>query len=600
MTDRPVSSSTTRGNVLGRGLACIRCRRRKMVPFSPIDMSRCDGARPTCTPCIEAQQVMDCEYSDGQSRTRTEILEEQYKELQLRLQELEGRSEPSQTLLLRDPYLPTSSAMMRRSDRDESILPHVHDTQPAALKWWEAEELSPPVSDALVAIFLPHSEVLGFAVNPVRFKVQLALPIHHPERPHPALTNAIYLWALRISNLREYMQHEDVYRHRAVLALQGTSEMQSEVSQSLAQQRVQAVQAETLLAQYFFCLGLTIEGRYHANAAVTLAVSCGLHQIMPTGYAHNSSFGSSSASFLSASFALPAARDATEQAERIGVFWSVFNVDACWSVALALPRSLTDEIARGTEIDTSWSYEQASVSFGNTVQRFLSAELIVGQDDSHLVLRAKASALYERAATLSTRFGLDVSLEPEVQRLAHITSQFAQGLIPLDQLGDVADDIRVILAITHGIAHTSMIHLHRARPSATPGSSGASLQHANEILAILEFISSRTNENEGDARNVVPDPILAASTTPVIGSAAGKVFIERLDHLKHEAQTREICSQHNALRPRINRLVNALRTCAGPTNASYPVFFSFGWLTAVAQHADRIGEDLEELADDMN
>ncbi len=41
------------------------------------------------------------------------------------------------------------------------------------------------------------------------------------------------------------------------------------------------MQAELLLAIYFFCLGRYLEGRYHANAAVSLAVSCGLHRIKP-------------------------------------------------------------------------------------------------------------------------------------------------------------------------------------------------------------------------------------------------------------------------------------------------------------------------------
>lgn len=102
----------------------------------------------------------------------------------------------------------------------------------------------------------------------------------------------------------------------------------------------------------------------------------------------------------------------------------------------------------------------------------------------------------------------------EVQTLAQITTQFAQNLSPLDQLNEDRDDVRLILAVTHGIAHASMIHLHRAQLSeTTPNALSASLTHADEILAILEFVSSISlvNPEEQHARRIVLDPILAVS-----------------------------------------------------------------------------------------
>ena len=180
-----------------------------------------------------------------------------------------------------------------------------------------------------------------------------------------------------------------------------------------------------LLAQYFFCLGLNLEGRYHANAAVTLAIGCGLHR---TGSQSDNQNAIGGGNATVPWFRLTAAADDTEKTERIRMFWVVFNLDSCWSVALEVPRSLSDEMARGTQIDTPWSGEEWVCTFflirskhftwcgsakrltrylpqydtsGKTVQKFLSGYSIIDERDSYVVLRAKSSALYERAASLA-------------------------------------------------------------------------------------------------------------------------------------------------------------------------------------------------------
>lgn len=179
--------------------------------------------------------------------------------------------------------------------------------------------------------------------------------------------------------------------------------------QHKAHHRVQSVQAEVLIALYFLCLGHNVEARYHVNAAVALAFSCSLHQIK----APDENF---------TSLSLPPPVDAKEREERIRVFWSVFELDACWSAILEFPRSFSNDPIRGTLIDTPWS-AGPSVSYimcisffgkecsflqtatsGRTVQRFLAGYSTLSDDGSYMTFRSKASAIYGKTSELAGTF----------------------------------------------------------------------------------------------------------------------------------------------------------------------------------------------------
>jgi hypothetical protein len=64
-------------------------------------------------------------------------------------------------------------------------------------------------------------------------------------------------------------------------------------------------------------------------------------------------------------FELAPPRDTIEEGERISIFWSVFNMDRCWSVATGTPTMLYDDENPNTRIDTPWpklieDYERVS------------------------------------------------------------------------------------------------------------------------------------------------------------------------------------------------------------------------------------------------
>ena len=140
--------------VLTYGLTCSRI------------FQRCDGARPVCTQCIRGGRLDDCEYTDTQGRTRTQILEENVARLQARIQELENPEEASAPVLLHDPYA-AQTARLRRGGPGQgqasqfmaggpagSNVPIIRPgSVPAVMSWWEFEDVPANVSDSLCVIF---------------------------------------------------------------------------------------------------------------------------------------------------------------------------------------------------------------------------------------------------------------------------------------------------------------------------------------------------------------------------------------------------------------------------------------------------------------
>ncbi|KIL57959.1 hypothetical protein M378DRAFT_15912 [Amanita muscaria Koide BX008] len=95
MTPETARSRSGPSRPLKRGRACMNCRFLKI---------KCDGAKPTCGPCRKHPKEDDCEYSDGPTRSITQILEETVSRLEARLYELEHPKETTPSVTLHDPY----------------------------------------------------------------------------------------------------------------------------------------------------------------------------------------------------------------------------------------------------------------------------------------------------------------------------------------------------------------------------------------------------------------------------------------------------------------------------------------------------------------
>ncbi|PAV16776.1 hypothetical protein PNOK_0839600 [Pyrrhoderma noxium] len=475
-------------STLLRGKACIICRRRKM---------KCDGARPHCSQCIKSKKAMDCEYTDNQGRPRIEVLEENIALLQARIFELENPQSSDRNVLLQNPYTALSDGGAGSSEDRANIS-----------QWWELEEPPLRIQYFLIDIFVPFAANLGFVISIERFRERLNLTSGHHLRPHLALINAISLWASHISEIPDLRQHTNIFLQRAILQLQSATNVTSRNEVEPASYRyIDAMQAEVLLTHYLLSLGRNLEGRYHANAAVSLAVGCGLYEI-EARYLSPSPSPMRLSVFPSFRFTPP--QDSTELGEHIRIFWSIFILDRCWSAALGEPCILIDDVQVGTSISTPWPLDLEAYLTTNLppsslqhVQEFFLGNSTEIEAISPLADRARVSALFERANRLSLDWsGADQSskaqISNEARRLVGIISQFVRVLGPVDQIGlsgnVLSQTKQQSTLIIHGLAHAAMIFLIKIRLSASPildhNVINIGLGHCSEISEILEKLSS--------------------------------------------------------------------------------------------------------------
>lgn len=114
------------------------------------------------------------------------------------------------------------------------------------------------------------------------------------------------------------------------------------------------LQAQVLLAYYFFRTGRFLEAKCQTGAAISLALGAGFHKLRSTniwpptilGLAHD------------APIYLDAPQSNLEEGERINAFWAVFVLHKIITVALEPPANVCGALeAPGIVIDTPWPME---------------------------------------------------------------------------------------------------------------------------------------------------------------------------------------------------------------------------------------------------
>lgn len=168
----------------------------------------------------------------------------------------------------------------------------------------------------------------------------------------PALLSTVHLLGVHVSGRDDFTMEEPMLLSQAV--------RQTNISLSIFHPQVvlHTIQAQVLLAHYFFRTSRFLEGRYHINAAVSLCIRSGLHKLrtvratIPIVQCPTDTQSS-----------LPVPQDAIEEGQMINGFWTAFIADRCWSACLDTPSLMTDDDTLGTQIDTPWpldmeGYEQ--------------------------------------------------------------------------------------------------------------------------------------------------------------------------------------------------------------------------------------------------
>ncbi|KAJ6542536.1 Zn(2)-Cys(6) binuclear cluster domain-containing protein [Mycena vulgaris] len=561
-------SQSPRSN-LPRGKACMNCRRRKI---------KCDGHKPICSQCSRSPGTADdCEYP-MEGRSRTQQLEETIKKLQTRIGELETTGHDS-SILLHEPYDAGDAAFMGLEipqfvdswppSSSVSTSPSSRVNTPTSASSSSTLVLEEPPSDVierLVDTFLGSFSQVGFFLDPDTFRnsALLAFPFGHYHRPSPALLSAVYMWGSRLSPGPPHpVYNEDAF---LVCTLQN---IHQDLGGQHPQRVMHGIQAEVLLSFYYLTLGRPVEGIYHSSAAVSLAISAGLHLIKSSQLPLQPCFGVLETP-------LPPPTDALEEGERINAFWTVLVVNNYWVAAHGSPSAIP---YHDTPIDTPWpldvddyassvsgfssystrdgapmpDYQQLFGALvgggGATVAKFLGGLNVDGF--SALALLSKASILLERAITFSTRYS-DRSDAEAFDSLDVILEQFAFSVPVGIELVGCAGGPKRSLVVTQTLTHAAIIRLHAHRIHTSDASRSKYLAAARAVVHVIN------DANLSQWRHI--DPIMGILWTTVC-----EVFIAELSSMQSFGVVGRLTQQHQDISACLETVLSTMRMFA-PTS----------------------------------
>ncbi|KAJ7156162.1 hypothetical protein C8R46DRAFT_1226397 [Mycena filopes] len=455
-TGSPDGASTSK---LQRGAACFSCRRRKR---------RCDGNLP-CSQCSHLDIEDECEYADGGKRAIAHILQENIEHLENRIHDLEHPHRPrsDHAVPLHQPYHPSGTPRPKRASSE------------------------PPkeMIEQLIDHFLAYASEFGFFMNAPRFRQSALLPLQpgHPSRPAPALLATAYLWGLRLSGQPALLAQEPAFLARALRL----------TSKGLAaphpQRVLHTLQAEVLLAYWFFAAGRVLEGKYHSAAAVSLGLSGGLHLVR------------SRTQSATGPGVLPPAGDVVEEGERIHAWWAVMVMDKCWAVGLCETPSFAhrDSLAM---VDTPWplecdDYEKGylapSARYSHTIQKFVNDVPTSDTGLSTVAMLAKAAIVWQRADDLARTWKPGMSpptaalFRTEFTRLDALIDRFRLALVPPNRVPAPTPAMTRALVVAHSVAHAASVRLHSLFAHTDAGAQRKRLAAARSILGIIAAVPMR-------------------------------------------------------------------------------------------------------------
>ncbi|KAJ6487611.1 hypothetical protein C8R45DRAFT_993761 [Mycena sanguinolenta] len=502
---------TSRNSKLRKSKACLNCRRRKV---------RCDGKKPTCTPCerFTGRNLHDCEYTET-GPAQSQVLEEQISIIESRIRELEKPNEKT-SVGLHNPY------KSRHHHGSSGISPSI--SQAAIL-----QPRSPELFETLINTFLRHSSQLGFFLNPQMFH-ELSDGAAPSQIACPALLDAVYLWGAHLSTSAPISVHEISLLSDALrTAARGLS------NDSCPNAIRQTIQAEMLLAQYFFRNARMLEGKYHASAAVSIVLSSGFHKIRST----NIEAPVSLISFP------PNSRS---EGESINAFWAVLTLNNTWLAADGSPRDLSSAV-----VDTPWpldiyAYPQEPellpLQSSSTIESFLSN--VPDRGTSLSALHAKAAIVFEQASRLA-RFTENITLQnpqtlaDEFGNLEKVIETLGQLLPPLEKNGSHS-----LLLIVHSLVQVAIIQVHNPFVFKHEVSRSRALSAG---MAVVEFVRQT---NLGDFEYI--DAIVGT-----LWMAACQVFIAELSRAEYGSIGTKNHNSGKKFQEAVETLLAAMSAVAG-------------------------------------
>ncbi|KAL4261022.1 Zinc cluster transcription factor 52 [Pleurotus pulmonarius] len=497
----------TSSRPLRRGKACVNCRFLKI---------KCDGVKPICGPCERNPKEDECDYTDVQGRSRTRALEDTIARLETRIKELERPQDFTPSVSLHDPYSnqiqlqpspaspytslspfsPVSSASSHSFDQGGRGSSSTSASD-SSLSFLGTDEPPMVVITTLLDNFLPHASQFGFFLHPTRFRLNALsqFPFGHVSRPSPALLSAVYLWGVHLSPASPYYAHLPLFLSRA-LQYAGTDLANTTTHPHRV---LHLMQAEVLLANYFFRNGRFLEAKCHTSIAVSLALGCNFHRI-------RSNFGLSPPT-IGVLLNLPVLphppQDEVDEGERINGFWAVFTLHKTLAVALDPPTRLCGALeASGVLIDTPWPLEMDAYREGYlppqdaqstfTVRDFLSeVPRIAPGEFTATAMYVKSAVLFHRAAYLAGQWRPHMypheatAFSNAFYSLDRLIQRFREDLPPTPDIGDTlpSSEVRTHI-ITRALGEAAAIKLHSNFSYSDTSSKHKCLSAARAIVSL--------------------------------------------------------------------------------------------------------------------
>ncbi|KAJ7479191.1 hypothetical protein FB451DRAFT_1451087 [Mycena latifolia] len=311
------------------------------------------------------------------------------------------------------------------------------------------------VLQALVHNFLHNAGCFGFFLDTQAFHDAVTSP--NGRNLPSVLLNVMHLWGVHLSQDQRITAYEPAFLAHA---LRSTA---SSLVGSHPRTVLHSIQASVLLAYYFIRNARFLEGKYHTSAAVSIAISAGLHRI------RGAQGGASPTPE-----ALPPPTDPLEEGERINAFWSVLTLNNCWAGMDGSPSNVAYGAA-GLKIDTPWPLEPRHYRphllprhSSDTIARFLAD----APDDaaSGEALYAKAGILFETATSGISR------TDPEFAGLDRKIDAFNAALPAIQSK---------VMLVVHTLAHVATIQLYNPLIKDHASARAKSLSAARAVAEIL-------------------------------------------------------------------------------------------------------------------
>ncbi|KAF7359802.1 hypothetical protein MVEN_00705400 [Mycena venus] len=505
--------------------ACTNCRRRKI---------KCDGARPLCSQCRlrPPRSKEPCQYPRPDSQqiaqegNPTQMLET-IAALRNRIEELEYLNTPDPSrIYLNQPYESGSSGSRSPDLPDLSGL---NFTQSRATP--SPANMPEPPSDLVASLvdgFLERFANSGyFFFNPSQFRQSalLPLPFGHRDRPSPALLSAAYLWGSVLSHISHAPYTPDAF---LTCVLQNIPQDLMGIVGN-PQLVLDTIQAEVLLSFYYLHTARSVQGRYHASAACSIALGANLHLVRSPQ--HHAPFPP-----FTLQTSLPLLQNAAEEATRVDAFWAVVIINNLWAGAEGSPSPVPYAI----NIDSPWP---SSSRGGATITKFLN-----GNDEhgSSAVARlAKAHPSSSSALSPSQHAQSENPTPPPSPRSTSACTPSRPPSLPLPGAAH-------ILVLTHALVDLAIVRLHAPYTRTSESARAKCLAAAARVVVGVGAV----NILDG-ARNT--DPMLGS-----VYAGVASIYINEIMALRQHGGSRSPRAQAQAreLETRLGTLMSAMASLA--------------------------------------